>query len=55
MAGSVSLQDEIIVDQNSLVSFNSKNESMRHEMQALEVKISQLEEALESLIKLQQR
>ena len=48
MAGSVSLQDEIIVDQNSLVSFNSKNESMRHEMQALE-------EALESLIKLQQR
>ncbi|XP_074593516.1 uncharacterized protein LOC141849193 isoform X2 [Brevipalpus obovatus] len=52
---SIILSNEIIVDRNSRVSFNIKIDSLRQEMQTQENKIKQIEETLDSLIKLQTR
>ena len=46
------LQNEVIIDRNLI---SPKVESVRQEIRGLEIKISKLEESLESLNKLQQR
>ncbi|RWS05524.1 tyrosine-protein kinase Fer-like protein, partial [Dinothrombium tinctorium] len=53
---SLMLQNEIVIDsRNARLSYTKKAETFRQEMHTLEVKRQQLEEALDSLLKLQQR
>lgn len=49
------LKDEIIIDKSLVVPMRSKFEALKKEAAELENKIRGLQEALESLIRLQQR
>ncbi|RWS31425.1 tyrosine-protein kinase Fer-like protein, partial [Leptotrombidium deliense] len=52
---SLVLQNEIVIDRTARISFTKKTDSLRQEIHALELKIQQLEETLDSMVKLQQR
>lgn len=49
------LKDEVIIDKSLVVPMRSKYEALKKECAELEIKIRGLQEALESLIRLQQR
>lgn len=52
---SIILSNEVVVNRSSRRNIAMKIEALRQEVQAQENKIKQLEEALDSLLKLQQR
>lgn len=55
MHNSIILSNEVVINRNSRRNIGMKIDSLRQEVQTQENKIRQLEEQLDSLIKLQQR